>query len=576
MSDYKYLTSKPGKLSKDRYDVYDKLTHLFKRGIGTTQNFKPQQLDPTVKRTTRDHLTQQFQKAGADNYMRLTSIDPDRFRSFEDFDAMDYTPEIASALDIYADESCTKNEFGEILKISSNNKRIRDELHRLFYSVLNVEQNMWSWFRNMCKYGNHYLLLDIDETKGITNTISMPVHSMFREEGDPENPEDHSKVTFTYPSQNLEFQDWQIAHFRLIADEKFYPYGVSMLESARRVWKQLMLTEDAMIVYRITRAPERRVFYIDVGNIDPKDIKGYMQNIRDTIKKTPITQQSTGNIHQRYNPMAIDEDFFIPRRGDKNSEIETLDGASNLDEIADIEYLQNKMFAALKVPKAFLTYEEEINAKATLASQDSRFARTINRLQLAMKTELKKLALVHLYTIGFRDRDQLLSFDLELANPNDLLEEERIELWSRRAGVLGDLWDPDSMSPVSFTWAMRQIFNFTDDEIKTVLNQQFIEGKIAADLEDNAMSAVDVGLLFPADAGDIINKGGRMPLAKDGDDIKTGVEENYIANIDELLNVTKESQTGRNMLSENSEEFADKTQCVLDIVDTMVKKVSKK
>ena len=429
---------------------------------------------------------------------------------------------------------------------------------------------MWSWVRNMCKYGNHYLLLDIDEDRGITNTISMPARSMFREEGDPEHPENINAVKFMYPDQQLEFEDWQIAHFRLLADEKFYPYGVSMLESARRIWKQLMLTEDAMIVYRITRAPERRVFYIDVGNIDPKDIKGYMQDVRNEVKKTPITDQSTGNVHQRYNPMAIDEDFFIPRRGDKNSEIETLDGASNLDEIADIEYLQNKMFAALKVPKAFLTYEEEINAKATLASQDSRFARTINRLQLALKTELKKMALIHLYTVGFRDRDQLLGFDLELANPNDLLEEEKIELWSRRADVLSNLWSPDEMSPVSFTWAMRQIFNFTDDEIKTVLNQQFIEGKISANLEDNALSAADVGLLFPAEAPDIISKGGRMPLAKDGEDIAPSVEESYVSSIDDLLKISNIKTGPKNMLAENNSKVSNKTNEVLKIVNEII------
>lgn len=459
-----------------RWDLPRKLSYFMKVGIGRAPNLKPPRLDDPTSAKHKEILDAQFGKATNDYYMRLTEVDPDRLRSYEDFEAMEYTPEIASALDIYADECMTEDAWGKILNIETSNNRVKEELDRLFYDVLDIRNNLWGWIRAMCKYGNHYLLLDIDEEKGVLGHMSLPAKEMTREEAYDGNL---NSVKFNWMQNNLDFDAWQIAHFRLLNDDKRYPYGTSMLESARRVWKQLTLAEDAMIVYRTTRAPERRIFKIDVGNIDPNDVHQYIEKIKRQMKRIPAVEHQTGKMSFKYNVMSVDEDFFVPVRGDRSSDIDTLQGASNLDEIADIEYLQQKLFASMKIPKAFLTYEEDVNAKATLAGQDNRFARTIQRIQGSVMTELQKIALIHLYTIGIRDRDQLGEFRVRLTNPNSALELENLELLQTRASVMRDLWEYESLSPVSLVWALRNIMNFTDAEIKLILHQQFIEGGLS-------------------------------------------------------------------------------------------------
>ena len=465
------------------WDLPRKLSYFVKLGIGKSPTIKPKRLDPPTVNVHKEKLQAQFEKATADYYMRLTSVDQDRLRAYEDFDSMEYTPEIASALDIYADECLTENEWNDIIRVKTKNNRIKVELDRLFYDVLDVRRNLWSWTRAMCKYGNHYLLLDIDDKNnfGVVGHMSLPVKEIVREEAYDGNL---NSVRFIWETINEEFDAWQVAHFRLLNDDKRFPYGTSILESARRIWKQLTLAEDAMIVYRLTRAPERRVFKIDVGNIDPSDVEQYMKKVKTVMKRTPSVEHTTGNVSFKYNVMSVDEDFFIPVRGDRSSNIETLPGASNMDEIADIEYLQQKMFAAMKIPKAFLTYEEDVNAKATLAGQDSRFARTIQRVQGAILSELHKIALIHLYSIGIRDRDQLADFDLELTNPNTALEQENLELLRTRGETLISIWNETSLSPISLVWGLRNIMNFTDQEIRLILKQQYLEGKINLKFEE--------------------------------------------------------------------------------------------
>lgn len=477
----------PAKATFDRgdvntWDLPKKLTYLMKVGLGRSPDLKPPKLDAPTTQQHKEILDAQFAKATNDYYMRLTQIDPDRLRSYEDFEAMEYTPEIASALDIYADECLTEDPFGKILIIKSQNSRVKQELERLFVDVLDIRRNLWGWTRAMCKYGNHYLLLDVDEKKGVVGHMSLPAKEVMREEAYDGNL---NSVKFQWTTNNLEFDAWQLAHFRLLNDDKRYPYGTSTLESARRIWKQLTLSEDAMIVYRLTRAPERRVFKIDVGNIDPNDVPMYMEKIKRAMKRTPAVEHTTGKVSFKYNVMSVDEDYFVPVRGDRSSDIDTLAGASNMDEIADIEYLQQKLFASLKIPKAFLTYEEDINAKATLAGQDARFARTIQRVQGAITAELTKIALIHLFSIGIRDRDQLQDFELQLTNPNSMLEQENLEILSQKAGVMRDLWDETSLSPVSLVWALRNIMNFSDQEIKLILKQQYLEGKVNLKMEED-------------------------------------------------------------------------------------------
>lgn len=462
-------------------DLPTKLTALFKRGfskdyVKNVENV----LDAPIEKKHKEYLKSQFTKATYDHYVRSTTLEVDRRKSFEDYTVMDYTPEISSALDIYSDESLTKNADGKILSINCDNVRIRKILTNLFEDVLDVNNNLWQWTRQMCKYGNHFLLLDVQPNKGICGFLPIPTEEIRREEA---YDGDVNSVKFIWDAQNLIFDSWQIAHFRVLANLAKFPYGTSQLESARLIWKQLQLAEDAMLIYRITRAPERRVFYIDIGNIDPKDVEQYIKDIKASIKRTPMVQPGTGNIDFKYNPMAVDEDFFIPRRNDKNSQIDTLPGAQNLDQIGDIEYLQAKLFAALKIPRAFLTFDDKINAKATLSSEDFRFARTINRLQQAIISTLTNIAIIHLYSLGFRDKDQLTGFELELTNPSTQSELEKMEVLQSKASVFAAMWNDETLSQVSWVWAMQNILDFSDEEIKTILKQQYLEGKLKLEIQ---------------------------------------------------------------------------------------------
>tara|TARA_R110001599_G_scaffold1706_5_gene8516 strand:- start:65247 stop:67004 length:1758 start_codon:yes stop_codon:yes gene_type:complete len=398
-----------------------------------------------------------------------------RLQLFTDYEVMDEDSIISSALDIYADESTLKNEFGSTLDIQSSNSEVQKILHNLFYDVLNIEFNLWPWVRNMCKYGDMYLKMDITEKLGVTNVSPFSPYEMIRVDGeDPQNPE---IVTFihdpamsgqpTYGAGGAnrdqdEFQNYEIAHFRLLSDSNFLPYGKSMIEAARKNWKQLTLMEDAMMIHRIMRAPEKRVFKIDIGNIPPAEVDNYMKRVIDSMKKTPYIDQATGQYNLEFNLQNMMEDFYLPVRGGQSgTEIDSLSGME-FTGIDDIEYLRNRMFAALKVPKAFLGYDENLGEKATLAAEDVRFARTIERIQKIVISELTKIAIVHLYSQGYNDAD-LVDFELNLTNPSTIYEQEKIELWSNKVSLADSLKENKMLSE---NWIYDKIFGLSDDEIK--------------------------------------------------------------------------------------------------------------
>src|SRR5512137_222753 len=293
----------------------------------------------------------------------------ERLSRYADYSEMEFTPEIASALDIYADEVTAKNEQNEVLQVLSKNDEIKTVLETLFFDVLNIEFNLWSWVRNLVKYGDFILFVDASEQNGVLNMLPIPINEIEREEG--YDKKDPFAVRFRWLTQgNMILQNWQIVHFRLLGNDNFLPYGSSMIEPARRIWRQLILIEDAMLVYRIVRSPERRVFKIDVGNIPPNEVDGYIEKVKTAMKRQQITDPTTGRVDLRYNPLSVDEDYFIPVRGDRSSDISTLAGGQFTGDIDDVQYIQNKMFGALKIPKAYLSYEAELGSKATLSQQD--------------------------------------------------------------------------------------------------------------------------------------------------------------------------------------------------------------
>jgi len=399
-----------------------------------------------------------------------------RIQLYSDYEAMDTDPIIASALDIIADEATVKNDQNEILSVKSSDENIQRVLYNLFYDVLNIEFNLWSWTRNMCKYGDFFLKLEVAEKFGVYNVLPYTVYHMVRREGeDPENP---SKVIFQldpdgiaasqHPnylpkrkgeSRVVEFDNYEIAHFRLISDTNYLPYGRSYIEPARKIFKQVTLMEDAMLIHRIMRAPEKRMFYINVGSIPPNEVEQFMQKTINQMKKTPYVGED-GQYNLRFNLQNMMEDFYLPvRGGDTSTKIETTKGLE-YDGVTDVEYLQSKMFAALKIPKAYFGYEGDLSGKATLAAEDIRFARTVERIQKIMESELTKIALVHLYTQGFTG-ESLTNFELRLTVPSIVFEQEKIALLKEKVDLAAQMKDTKMFSS---DYIYEKIFDMSEDQ----------------------------------------------------------------------------------------------------------------
>jgi len=470
-------------------DLFSRLQRLFSTNV-IVRNVGGRKLKiadtAQVQSVTGKDLVDRFSRlykspSGMSGYNQSLYQKTMRMGLFRDYEAMDSDPLISSALDIYADETTLKSEYGKILSIKSDNNQIHDILHNLYYDILNIEFNLYPWTRNLCKYGDFFLKLDINDKYGITNVEPLSSYDVQRVEGeDPENPHytkfvlESGDIRQTQQGQKSELENYEVAHFRMISDSNFLPYGRSMLEGGRKVWKQLSLMEDAMLIHRIMRAPEKRIFNIDIGNIPPAEVDNYMQKIVGKMKKAPVIDDN-GQYNLKYNIQNITEDFFLPvRGGDSGTRIENLSGLE-YQTTDDIEYLRNKLLASLKIPQPYYGYAEKASeSKATLAAEDVRFARTVERIQRIMVSELTKIGIVHLYSQGYTDAD-LVNFDLELTNPSKIYEQEKLELLGQRIQTFNDLTSENSV--VSKDWAYKQIFGFSEDEIKG-FEEKIVEDKI--------------------------------------------------------------------------------------------------
>jgi len=433
-------------------------------------------------------ITQQIINSLADKvqysfYSQNTdSSGTERKYRYQDFEMMEFEPIVSSAIDIYADESTIFNEEDKLLQIKATSGKVKDELEDFFKNTVDIKNNAWTWARTLCKYGDYFVFIHTEEGKGITNMIPLPAVDIEKEHGyDEEHPEKirykwaimqsakRAMAPMIQTKDGKYIDDVNITHFCLDMDDKYFPYGKSVLDAGRRVWKQLNMLEDAMLVYRITRSPERRVFNIEVGNMSPKDIPDYIETVKNKLKKAPIVQnQSSGLMNLRYNPMAVDEDYFVASRGGVSSRIDTLPGAQNLGDIDDVQYMQAKLFAVLKVPKAYLSYEEDISAKSLLSQEDVRFSRTIERIQRVFLTGLTRMAVIHLFMKGFSPED-IESFDLKMTNPSHQAELMQLELWERRVAVFKEVTGKDQA--LSVETAMEMFLNLSKEEIRRELKR---------------------------------------------------------------------------------------------------------
>ena len=411
---------------------------------------------------------------------------------YSDYDVMDTDAIIASALDIVAEECTLKNDLGEVLQIRSHNEDIQKSLYNLFYDVLNIEFNLWAWIRQMCKYGDFFLKLEISEKFGVYNVIPIAAYHMEREEGfDKNNP---FSVQFKYSPDGfytggsgyysvqgmdpkdqpgIYFDNYEVAHFRLLTDNNYLPYGRAYIEPARRLFKQYTLMEDAMLIHRIVRSPDKRVFYLNVGSIPPNEVENFMQKTISTMKRTPFIDQQTGQYNLKYNQQNLLEDYFIPVRGnDQVTKIDTLPGLQYAG-IEDVTYLRDKLFAALRVPKAFMGYEKDLTGKATLAAEDIRFARTIDRIQRITLSELYKIALVHLYTQGYT-AEELTNFELTLTTPSIIYDQEKIALLTQKVELAQKIME-SKLLPTD--WIYHNIFHLSQDQYDEYRDQTVEDAK---------------------------------------------------------------------------------------------------
>ena len=476
-------------------DLFKTLTRMFsgpitQRRTQSGRQLRRRHLDIYAKRF-KSASGQQFKKTEYNpmNIMTLNMISyRNRAERYVDFDQMEFTPEIASSLDIYADEMTTHSVLTPMLHIKCPNDEIKYMLHSLYYDIMNIEHNLFGWARTMCKYGDLFVYLDIDENKGIQNCIGLPPQEVERLEGeDPTNP---NYVQFQWNNAGLTLENWQIAHFRILGHDKHAPYGTSVLEPSRRIWRQLTLLEDAMMAYRIVRAPERRIFKIDVGGIAPQDVEQYMQKVMTQMKRHQVVDPKTGRVDLRYNPLSIEEDYFIPIRGGQSStDIVNLPGGAMTATIEDVKYLRDKLFSALKVPQSYLSMGEGgTEDKTTLAQKDIRFARTIQRLQRVLISELEKVGIVHLYTLGYRG-DDLLNFKLSLNNPSKIAEMQELEHWKTKFDIAGAATE----GFFSRRWISENLLGLSQDEYLRMQREMFTDKKFMTSLESAGQASEEGG-----------------------------------------------------------------------------------
>lgn len=415
---------------------------------------------------------------------------------YRDADLMDMFPEIGAALDIVTEEACCLSDEGKIINVYSNSPRIRAILEDLYANRLDVHTTLPMICRSMCKYGNEFEMLNLTRDNGVVGWKQLPIYEMERYDIGVRNPYivpsayDSNEVninetTFVWVGKNeyIPYRNWQVAHFRLLYDSIFLPMGTSYLHKARRHWRMLSMMEDMMLIYRLERSIERRVYKIFVGNIDDADVPQFINQIANNFKRTPIIDPTTGQLDLRKNFASVDQDLFIPVRDpNASTPIDTLQSAQNLTAIDDIKYIQMKVLSALRIPKPFLNFEEQTGDGKNLSLLDIRFAKTINRIQQALIMELTKIGMIHLYLLGFQD--DLNNFTITMNNPSSQVEMMNIENLAKKIDVVRNaVSDSGNGIPVlSWTRALKQILKMSDDEITQNLEEIRLEKALSGEL----------------------------------------------------------------------------------------------
>ena len=522
-------------MAEKKPTIYQYLTHMFSNGGGVSVGQEQQSTvnsynvkDSDILFRTNDKaeferrvlqakqsyaLGRQWRRSAIDisnkNYAGLSEVK----MMYRDADLMDNFPEIGTALDICTEEACFSGKEGKMVNVTSPSERIKSVLEDLLTNRLSINVTLPMVARAMCKYGNNFMLLNMNENDGILGWKQLPVYEIERYENGMYNPytvansnvDDGKDLTTNFvwvgSSDYSKFKNWQVAHFRLLYDSLYLPYGVSMFNKARRHFRMLSMMEDMMLIYRLERSIERRVFKINVGAIDEEDVPAYVEEVANSFKRTPIIDPMTGQVDLKKNLLNVAEDFFVPVRDDNASNpIETLQGAQNMTAMDDIKFIQNKVFTALRVPKTFLNFEEEKGDGKNLSLLDVRFQRTVNRIQQYLLMELNKICIIHLYLLGFTD--DLTNFSLSMNNPSSQTERLEIENLAKKISTAKDATtggSDDGIPLFSMVRAWRQILGWSDKDIEDNLEELRLERALAAELAKTSEIIKKTGMFDPVD-----------------------------------------------------------------------------
>lgn len=503
--------------------IFRKLTKIFSGPLAARKQQSPNRLKRNQLNVYASRFKslsgQSFKKTSYnpyDNYWSSRTQEQMRGERYREFDQMIFTPELASALDMYADEMTTSTYLTPALKIKCTNEEIKFALEDLYFNRINVNHNLFYWCRNMCKYGDFFMLCDFDVQDGLLGVYGLPGEEIERLEGlDESNP---NYIQFQWNAGGTTYESFQVMHFRIMGEDKYAPYGTSIFEPSRRVWRQLTMLEDAVMSYRIVRSPERRVIYVDVGHIPLEEVDQYMEKVHTEFKKNSIVDETSGRVDIRYNALSAEEDYFIPVRGDESgTKIETLAGGQYTGDIDDIKYWQNKLFASIKIPRSYLITDENSNDdKESLTQKDIHFARTIQRLQKPVISELERVGQVHLMLLGFSESDAL-SFSLSLNNPSKIADLQELDVLKTKVDSAVAL----SESYFSDRYVYENVFGIPYDEMIRLRRERIQDAKHRAELSATEEGKAIEGL---NDIGNEIGGDGDLGGLDGLDDLDTDLD----------------------------------------------------
>ena len=415
----------------------------------------------------------------------VTQHEQNKKERYKEFEVMDDYPEVAAAYDIYADDTTQKNLRGERWQIVHDNQLVVEEIKELFKTI-RLDRFYWDICRNTYKYGDSYIELVVDlnnPNRGVQRIKILNPNYLVRVENEfgyltdflQEIPNKNEWDAYGMQAANMANKSYitldknQIVHFRLhTSDPVYYPYGKGIAASARTVFRSLKLMEDAMLIYRLARAPERRIFYIDTGNLPATKAEMFVERLKEKFKKEKYYHSSKGNIDSRYNPMSADEDFFVPIKGKSGTKIDTLQGAQNLGEVDDVKYFRDKLLAVLKVPKDYMVEKDKSpERKANLSQLDVKFARVILRGQRCVEVGLESVAKRHLKLKGFPDSD-ISELRIDLPDPSDTVLKRRLDADSLKASVVSQVMGTGLFSMEKI---YKDYYEMSDSEIEEMKEQ---------------------------------------------------------------------------------------------------------